>query len=266
MNIYIFFRFPDEDDVLDSIKKDPSIIKEVLYGLKHLRESVTNKSIDVKFVYDRTELNTFIDAVELCEGNTFVNTHSNLLKSYLYKPGIDILHNNQSDPSYTYVNWNLKDGANNPSFDVPAIVKNLCHYEKVGLYSFRRKDTENTEVDIIMDAIHVAGLPKLFKIPIFVCPGDCIEWLNSFSPGNLSLANDRRFERTTYRWGKQTMYQETESGDLWYYDYYHKDNGRPHYEVFQRDGKHLGEADEKGNMIEDSKDTTKSISHILHGK
>lgn len=266
MYIYIFFRFPDDDDVCECIKQNPNIVKEVLISLKRLRDSITDKSFDVSLVYDGTELNAFLDAVEILDEGSHINTHGNLLKSYLYKSGIDILDCDRSDPSYTYACWNLKDGTNNPDFDVPNILKNLCHYEKAGLFSFRKRDSENTEIDIIMDAIHVSGLPRLFKVPVFVCPGDCIDWLKTCCPGDFSLANDIRFERTTYRWGKQTMYLEKSSGNLWYYDYYHKDNGHPHYEVFQPDGTHLGEADEQGVMIDNSKDHDKSISHVLHGK
>ena len=88
--------------------------------------------------------------------------------------------------------------------------------------------------------------------------------MSSLEDGHFSLIRNINFEPTHYRWIKQRIYRRLEDGNYWYFDFFHRENNI-HYEVFNADGDHVGEADGNGNMIPDSVDNRKSISDILHG-
>ncbi len=83
--------------------------------------------------------------------------------------------------------------------------------------------------------------------------------------GHFSLIGNREFERTNYRWVHQTMFKKTSDNSYWYFDYFHRDN-KIHYEVFNEDGDHLGEASAAGVLQPGTADRNKSIADILHGK
>jgi hypothetical protein len=53
------------------------------------------------------------------------------------------------------------------------------------------------------------------------------------------------FHLTSFRWIKQSIYVETATRNYWYYDYFHREN-KKHYEVFNQEGIHLGEANING--------------------
>jgi hypothetical protein len=72
------------------------------------------------------------------------------------------------------------------------------------------------------------------------------------------------FIPTHKKWQKKRIYKKKEDDSFWYFDYYHKDQGCPHYEVFDKQGSHMYEANaETGEDISKSKDIIKSISNIL---
>lgn len=263
MTAYLFFLFPDEDEVLQMIASDPSRVTTILHGLNNVKTQLRERNIDFQLCYDSENLQIFLDSVSTLDGdNRYINI-VNRIKAILMRHSVDVCTYDKSDISHIYSQWITENAA--CTTDVSKLFKNLCCYEKPGLYSFRRSDSKNTEVDIIEDAVHESSLPRLLRIPLFVCTEDCILWLDSFLKGHFTLVNNSDFLRTSFRWNNQTMYQNDYSGDYWYYDYYHREGGKPHYEVFNKKGEHIGEADIDGKLKENSADGSKSISHILHG-
>lgn len=85
-------------------------------------------------------------------------------------------------------------------------------------------------------------------------------WLNDHLP-SFSLNDHSRFQKTNFVWGRsnQQIYRELNTGYLWYFDSYHKGN-KLHYEVFNAEGKHLGEADAEGRLKERTADDNKKLS------
>jgi hypothetical protein len=100
-------------------------------------------------------------------------------------------------------------------------------------------------VHVIKDAIHQTDLPSLISIPFVNNEIEFSEWISTLTKGGFSLRNNLNFERTSLRWKKQRIFREIATGNLWYYDYFHKDNVE-HYEVFGSDGRNLGIANLQG--------------------
>ncbi len=68
------------------------------------------------------------------------------------------------------------------------------------------------------------------------------------------VENTERFERTSKQVKGATVYKEKSTGYYWYLDTLH----RNHYEVFNEQKEHLGEADLEGNLDRSKKDSSKN--------
>ena len=81
-------------------------------------------------------------------------------------------------------------------------------------------------------------------------------------PDEFSLDDESRFNRTNYVVQGQTVRYEFGRRRHWYLDNLHKD----HYEVFDHNGDHLGEADLDGVMRTDSRDPNKKLDFKKMGR
>lgn len=72
------------------------------------------------------------------------------------------------------------------------------------------------------------------------------------------LHNAERFQKTHYFQKKQQVYKELSTGRYWYFDAFHEDN-RAHFEVFDTQGTHCGEASLSGELNTLRKDCSKRL-------
>lgn len=83
----------------------------------------------------------------------------------------------------------------------------------------------------------------------------------SFLPFELppfSLCDTKRFAKTSKHNKDSVIYQEIETSNYWYEDKYHH-NTKPHFEVFDDIGNHLGEADMSGLLDRTKADKNKKL-------
>lgn len=78
-----------------------------------------------------------------------------------------------------------------------------------------------------------------------------------------SLEDKNRFQKTNFKHEKQAIYLEKSTGYYWYNDFFHKDN-KAHFEVFDSNGNHLGEASMQGVLDTSQKDKTKTIRNVIN--
>lgn len=165
-----------------------------------------------------------------------------------------------------YVGWDTLTCCSNP--DIGNVVKNASETpEKVCcILSFcEGNPTIYDAIHVIKDAENRKELPQITSIPLFFTGSDCLEWMNGLCVNKFSLRNRDTFDRTSYirPVSKQRIYRHKRDGNYWYFDFYHKDN-KAHYEVFDGDGHHVGEADMGGVIIPNTQDASKSIKKLLH--
>jgi len=92
---------------------------------------------------------------------------------------------------------------------------------------------------------------------------DCLDNKNAFEEWVQDKLDSRslleiktsRYKKTTYIVQGQPVYEEILNGNYWYLDNLHKN----HYEVFNSQGKHLGEADLNGIINTNKQDKTKKF-------
>lgn len=73
------------------------------------------------------------------------------------------------------------------------------------------------------------------------------------TPIDIFLHNVKQFRKTHYIIQGRAVFEEIENRRLWYLDNLH----RNHFEVFERDIRHLGEADLNGKLLPGTRDTSK---------
>ncbi|MBF0540964.1 MAG: hypothetical protein HQK91_05890 [Nitrospirae bacterium] len=73
------------------------------------------------------------------------------------------------------------------------------------------------------------------------------------------LRDNKRFKPTNKNYDSRMIYQEKETDYYWYVDNLHNSIRSAHLEVFNRFGKHIGEADLNGFQIANTKDNQKII-------
>lgn len=78
-----------------------------------------------------------------------------------------------------------------------------------------------------------------------------------------SLSDISRFKKTNFHHNNEPIYKEIKTGYYWYNDYFHKNN-KAHFEVFDAQGCHIGEASMKGDLDRGKADSTKSIKDSIN--
>lgn len=78
-----------------------------------------------------------------------------------------------------------------------------------------------------------------------------------------SLSDTSRFEKTNFHRNKAIIYRESKTGYYWYNDYFHRNN-KAHFEVFDAQGYHIGEASMKGELDRGKADKNKCIKDLIN--
>jgi hypothetical protein len=259
----IFLLFPESDDEILAMGDDCSRYLDIPKQLSLIKAIV--KKHNHRFFYDSKNVTKFCaKAVDLCE-NTYLDNIRNQLLSLLNKNATDTVKLPLFKSDCSYYQWNELDAS--VCLRKDGLIKSAFECgEKTIVLSFLYQDSWHRSVlPIIKDASHYQGLPMLINIPYFNPIGTFIEWYNAhLSNRPFQLSDVIRFERTNKVWhpSKQRIYKERETARYWYYDFFHREN-KEHYEVFDSDGNHIGEANCNGIVDESKKDGNKSISSIL---
>lgn len=261
-NLNIFLLFPESDDEILAMGEDIEEYMNVIKDLKEVKNKVQYDSY--RFFYDSKNISIFCSKAEsLCSG-LYLHNIRNQLQLLLKGNTTNVVNQPLFKTDCSYFQWN----SNTVSPKTDNIIRSAteCFIDKTDertiVISFLCQDVWNRDfVPIIKDAPHYEGLPIMSNIPYFNPVGSFVEWYKvQNSNRQFCLSDVCRFERTKHirSASKQRIYKEINTNNYWYYDSFHKEN-KEHYEVFDSNGNHIGEADLKGNIIEGTKDIKKSI-------
>lgn len=265
MDASLFILLPTADDVLNMELTEESM-RKMMDPLMTVKVYARKSCISLRIFFDSDNIVRFMeDAGAVVDEGTYLKRPSTVLKSFISSCSTDLRKVSLLDGACSYVRWDTV--RNEVDTDASIVVKSA--FESLSatcvLSLTRGVPTDYYMVSLIKDRQYQGGLPELKNIPLFFSAVECIEWMSSLVDGHFSLIGNKDFIPTNYKWGHQTMFRRKDDGTYWYFDYFHKDN-KVHYEVFNTEGYHLGEASKDGILQEGTKDSNKSISEILHGK
>ena len=264
MKIKAYFLFPESDDDFLRIGNNPQSYQNLIDEVAVIKQQLKAHK-DFELCYDSTNVKSFLDKAEILVGGEYLAN----CRTQIYH----LFGNNTRNVSTTflrkadciYVNWSFNCTV--------AIAKDLIaeaaeakHQEgedKTVLINISDAYiTTRENVHVIKDAIHYNELPWMIAVPIANNEIEFSEWHTTLSTPDFSLQDKTRFEVTAHRWEKQKIYRDKNTGNYWYYDYFHNEN-KKHFEVFNPAGIHLGEANTSGVLDTNKADNQKRIDQII---
>ncbi|MCL2182301.1 MAG: hypothetical protein FWB85_02380 [Chitinispirillia bacterium] len=269
MKIAAYFIFPNKDDDLIALGDDPTIYDGLIDNVVAIKQLLKNHQ-DFELCYDAKNLNCFLKmAKNLLKGKYLDDFRTQILHIF-GKRSRNIDTKSISSPAYKYINWDIASWYVNNGITCWCAIQSdkiiadaaevVCDKSnKTILVNIANAHlTGRDAIYVIKDTDNIDGSPKMITTPIVNGANDFADWYAFISNTGFSLKNNPKFEKTAYRWEKQCIYRCLETGYFWYFDYFHKKNKR-HYEVFDSNGAHLGEADECGQL----KDGTKNKNYFI---
>ena len=263
MEIALFILLPEHAEIIDSIESQGSL-DNLIGSLLQVKEFARKHKINVRVYYDSKNISEFEKAIELISSDEYyLKNPKNIIKTFIGTCSRDVSKFSLSDDQYSYTRWDTKSCQSFPELSI--LIKNSFEvsYPTCILSLSPKVPTDYHIVSIIKDKEYCSDLPVLKNVNLFFSVEDCIQCVDSQQENTFSLINNQNFVRTQYVWVKQAIFQNKEDSSYWYFDYYHKDN-KIHYEVFDKYGEHMGEADVNGNLIPGTKDNNKRIDKIVH--
>lgn len=261
MKIKAYFLFPETDDDFIRIGENAqaynSIIGEIALIKKQLKELGK-----FELCYDPENVNAFLNKAEtVVHGNYLSECRSQL--QIIFGPNtrnVSTTAIRKSD--CVYVHWNINSVYENAK-TIIAEATEAKHNEGIDktvvINIAESYITNREEIHVVKDALHLNDLPILVSIPTVNNEIEFSQWVTTLSTPNFSLKNKTKFERTNQKHVKQRIYKEITTGNYWYYDFFH-DTNKKHYEVFNAQGVHLGEANTEGTLDTTKADNLKRIT------
>lgn len=261
MKIKAYFLFPDTDDDFVRIGENDqaytNLIREVAVIKKQLKDHN-----DFELCYDSENVNVFLTKAETLIGGSYLSECRSQLQI--------IFGNNTRNVSTTalrkndcvYVHWNISSVYENAKAII-AEATEAKHNEgtdKTVVINIAEAYINNREeIHVVKDALHLNDLPILVSIPSVNNEIEFSQWVTTLGTPDFSLTDKTRFERTNQKHVKQRIYKEITTGNYWYYDFFH-DTNKKHFEVFNAQGVHLGEANTDGTLNTEKADNQKRIT------
>ncbi|MBR4621075.1 MAG: hypothetical protein IKO46_08830 [Salinivirgaceae bacterium] len=263
----IFLLFPENDDEILAMGEDTERYKNVVKDLTEIKNTAQN--VCYTLFYDSNNIDAFCNkAAEIIVNENYLNNIKTQLLNILNKKAINVVNKPLFKSDCCYFKWNSNTAYPQTDNILRSATEDFIEKKTTIVISFLCQDEWNRDIiPIIKDAPHYKGLPIIFNIPYFNTVASFVEWyrVQNSNNGHICLCDVSRFERTNHIWkpSKRRIYKEKKTGNYWYYDYFHKDN-KEHYEVFDSNGNHLGEADITGELIVGSVDNEKSIKDCIN--
>ena len=261
MKIKAYFLFPDTDDDFVRIGENAQAYTNLIGEVAVIKKQLKDHN-DFELCYDSENVNTFLNKAETLIGGSYLSECRSQLQI--------IFGNNTRNVSTTalrkndcvYVHWNISSVYENAK----AIIAEATEAK-------HNEGTDNTvviniaeayinnreEIHVVKDALHLNDLPILVSIPTVNNEIEFSQWVTTLGTPDFSLTDKTRFERTNQKHVKQRIYKEITTGNYWYYDFFH-DTNKKHFEVFNGQGVHLGEANTNGTLDETKADNQKRIT------
>ncbi|MDR1678435.1 MAG: hypothetical protein LBR81_01495 [Prevotellaceae bacterium] len=176
---------------------------------------------------------------KLSRTNDEIRKSKSILTSLIDEPFWEDTQKHNTSDKYKFYGNDILNSSLAETCERDKIVISFVHSDfSANVLSVSKNGTE-INVDNLFDNGHYFSVAKSRRIII-----------------SFSLTDNTRFTKTSLVNQGKSVYQEISTGYFWCLDNFH----RNHYEVFDSIGKHLGEADLKGNLDSSKKDTTKKIT------
>ena len=268
MKINTFVHFPENENdffkIGEEVENYTTQIEEIALIKKKLKDDAAN----FELFYDKNNLESFVQKADTMTDGCYLGNIKSQLRRIIGIKSTDISEPVLRKNDCHYLSWEIRDFSItqlHPCLIEAAESKNLNsnneHTIIINLFDAFKSSRDS--IHVIKDAVHYPELPILVAVPLVNGLNEFLSWFSLFINTAFSLRDSIKFQRTNFRWNLQCIYREISTGNYWYFDYFHKDN-KVHYEVFNSEGNHIGEATEVGILDRSKASKEKKITNIIH--
>lgn len=263
----IFLRFPETDEEVLEFIDNQYLCEDLSKSICQVKSYLRDKGYNYCLLYDSKNINEFKHKVAIIDDGVYLSNISTGLRKCISTYSQDIDKISIYDNSMTYAVWDCYSSTANKCFNnviISASEYCVSSEEDTIVWIFAKNNNYKRDIiPVVIDAPHKN--PVLSITPLCETAKDCIHWIHSIENSiSFSLKDQSLFEKTQkiYHPSKQRIYKKRDDNTFWYYDYFHHNNSE-HYEVFDKNGSHIGEADMLGIIDNTKKDPQKSISGLI---
>lgn len=266
MKIRIYLQFPEDDDDLLTINNQTNGLVRLIKELLNIKRFIKDNETKFDLVYDSDNVNNFLSRASIISGAQYLDKIETQIKHLINTNSINLKERNFVQNRCFYFLWLMSNNvpqANLICQDAAEFTHRFCDQNLVIVAIDHNSNSWRDTFQIIKDGFRKSGLPIIIPIPIIRSAQDFNSWYSFKFKNKFSLRNTTLFHTTNFKWHNQKIYEEINTEYYWYFDYFHR-KSNPHYEVFDKNGDHLGEADEFGNLDKSKMDPNKSIRNIIN--
>lgn len=252
----IYLHFPETVDLVRELFEKAYLTK-IVNEISSLKQVLRTNKIRYAFFYDMTNFRNYISLIPGSDRDYLRDMNRRLLGSYSSDISLKRFPtgNGTAYRILSYSSYNLAS----PSICDIALFEGSTDSAKIILDIWGKPEKFRS---VVKDVENDITYPQLSNFKLFVSIPDIIAFVEKDVAQNVFTLDDpARFIRThkVYKASHQTIYKEVSTNYLWYLDYFHKDN-KFHYEVFNSELEHVGEADVNGNILPGTADARKKLN------
>lgn len=263
----IFLRFPETDEEVLEFVDNQCLCEDLSKSICRVKSYLRDKDYNYCLLYDSKNINEFKNKVTTLDEGVYLSKMLTVIRTCIGSCSQDVHTKPIHNQSMTYAIWDYYSYAVNMCMDniiKSASAQSASSKENTIVWLLTKNHIYKRDIiPVIIDAPHKK--PMLSITQLCETSKDCIHWIHSIKGGiPFSIKDQSLFEKTQkiYQPSKQRIYKKRDDNTYWYYDYFHHDN-LEHYEVFDKTGAHIGEADMSGIIDSTKKDPQKSISGLI---
>ena len=263
----IFLRFPETDDEVLDFVDNPSVCEELSKSICMLKAYLKKYNHNYCLLYDSGNVEKFKNKVQVLDSGVYLSKISRVIQTCIGKCSRNIDREPIHNPAMIYAVWDCCSCAASVCVDnviKSASEQSVSSRENTIVWFLTKENGYDRDIiPVVIDAPH--RNPILSVTQLCETSEDCIHWIRTIEGRvSFSLRNLALFEKThkIYQPSKQRIYKKRDDDTYWYYDFFHHTNSE-HYEVFDKCGTHIGEADMSGAIDDKKKDSRKTISGLI---
>ncbi|MBI5371275.1 MAG: hypothetical protein HZA79_04520 [Sphingobacteriales bacterium] len=266
MKVKAFIYLPETDAAFEMLHNNPDSYQEVINELFSVKKKLKEKGI-YDLYFDAANISSFIQVATGLLPDPHLAGIKGQLQHILKYTSTDVNLPVFRSSQHIYANWAISVSVISSPFVVAESAESSLQDNEaektICICLGNSIDVNREELHIIKDAIREPALPKVLFVTATNSSVGFVRWITTIADGTFKLSGNNDFEPLEKYWRKERIYRHKQTGNHWYFDFFHREN-KIHYEVFDSTGNtYLGEADINGNMIQGTNVGNKKISDII---
>ena len=230
MAVYLFLRFPDEDDLVEEENIHQHDVDRIMQTLASVGRDVRENSESVTLFYDNRNIEIFLETIETLYEPEYLITPRNVLLQTLNGTGESWRDCRLHIPDCNYVVWNFESFAITQVVDttLAEMTERILTYpgHQYLLLNFNQNSLNRKCLPVFKDTVYEENFPRFAHIHVVTDLDEWQLWWNFYREKSgqtqFSLLDRSRFRRTSLVQQGKPVYQEMKTGHFWYLDNFHK--------------------------------------------